>query len=142
MKIVLLGHGHCATGFLSSLKMIAGEQEHIEAIDFSDSMTPQELDEKLELAIKNEDEVFILCDLLGGTPFKLAVAYALRSSTQKIEVVSGMNLSMLLEVSLGANALSSDTVAKVVSSAKNGIVTSTDLFESSDETEQANGEGI
>ena len=37
MKVILLGHGHCASGYLSSLEMIAGKQEHVEAIDFSDA---------------------------------------------------------------------------------------------------------
>lgn len=142
MKVVLLGHGHCASGYLSSLEMIAGKQQHVEAIDFSESMSPQELEEKLETAIKEEEEVLILCDLLGGTPFKLAAARSLQKGGQKIEVIAGFNLSMLLEVALGVTTLSDATLEQIVSSAKRGIVTSKGLFELSDEVEKDVGEGI
>ncbi|CQR24012.1 PTS system sugar-specific transporter subunit EII [Streptococcus varani] len=141
MKVILLGHGHCASGYLSSLEMIAGKQEHVEAIDFSDSMTSQELEEKLEVSLVNEDEVLILCDLLGGTPFKLAAARALRSETQTIEAISGLNLSMLLEVALGVTSLGDDAVEKVIFSAKSGIMSAKDLFKPSAEAEE-DGEGI
>ncbi|MGZ7142705.1 PTS sugar transporter subunit IIA, partial [Streptococcus pyogenes] len=77
---------------------------------------------KLEVSLVNEDEVLILCDLLGGTPFKLAAARALRSETQTIEAISGLNLSMLLEVTLGVTSLGDDAVEKVIFSAKSGIM--------------------
>lgn len=142
MKVVLLGHGHCATGYLSSLEMIVGKQEHVEAIDFLDSMTPQALEEKLEVAIQCEKEVLVLCDLLGGTPFKTAAAYALRSKDQRIEVVSGMNLAMVLEVALGVDNLSDESIARVIASAKSGIITSKELFELSDNEAKDDGDGI
>ena len=34
MKIIVIGHGNFATGIHSSLKLIAGEQEKVDAIDF------------------------------------------------------------------------------------------------------------
>lgn len=95
----------------------------------------------MEVSLVNEDEVLILCDLLGGTPFKLAAARALRSETQTIEAISGLNLSMLLEVALGVTSLGDDAVEKVIFSAKSGIMSAKDLFKPSAEAEE-DGEGI
>lgn len=72
MKIVLVGHGHFATGIYSSLQLIAGNQENVEAIDFVEGMPADELKQKILLAISNEEEVLILSDLLGGSPFKVS----------------------------------------------------------------------
>lgn len=60
MKIVLVGHGHFATGIYSSLQLIAGNQENVEAIDFVEGMSADELKQKILLAISNEEEVLIL----------------------------------------------------------------------------------
>lgn len=57
MKIVLVGHGHFATGIYSSLQLIAGNQENVEAIDFVEGMPADELKQKILLAISNEEEV-------------------------------------------------------------------------------------
>lgn len=142
MKIILLGHGHCASGYLSALELIAGSQESVEAIDFTASMTSTELEERLEAAVQDEKEIIVLCDLLGGTPFKIASARALRSNSQQIEVLSGLNLSMLLEVVLGDSALTDDRIEKVMTSAKNGIISAKALFSQPEETEIESEEGI
>ena len=71
MKIVLVGHGHFATGIYSSLQLIAGNQENVEAIDFVEGMSADELKQKILLAISNEEEVLILSDLLDRKSTRL-----------------------------------------------------------------------
>lgn len=137
MKVILLGHGHCASGYLSSLELIAGPQENVEAVDFTASMTNHELEEKLEKAIQDETDILILCDLLGGTPFKIAATRAMQDGKQKIEVISGLNLSMILETVLGGLELTDERIEKVMTSAKNGIVRAKELF---CQTEEIGGE--
>jgi len=51
MKIVLVGHGHFATGIYSSLQLIAGNQENVEAIDFVEGMSADELKQKINAYI-------------------------------------------------------------------------------------------
>lgn len=100
MKIVLVGHGHFATGIYSSLQLIAGNQENVEAIDFVEGMSADELKQKILLAISNEEEVLILSDLLGGSPFKVSStimgenpAKNGRKSSQNNECSLGFELS-------------------------------------------------
>ena len=49
MKIIVIGHGNFATGIHSSLKLIAGEQEKVDAIDFVEGMSANELKEIIRL---------------------------------------------------------------------------------------------
>lgn len=93
MKIVLVGHGHFATGIYSSLQLIAGNQENVEAIDFVEGMSADELKQKILLAISNEEEVLILSDLLGGSPFKVSSTHNGRKSSQNNECSLGFELS-------------------------------------------------
>ena len=128
MKIVLVGHGHFATGIYSSLQLIAGNQENVEAIDFVEGMSADELKQKILLAISNEEEVLILSDLLGGSPFKV-------SST--MNVLSGLNLAMLMEAVFARMAHSFDEVVnKSVVAAQGGVVNGKELFSTDAEEEE------
>ncbi|MFX3860103.1 hypothetical protein ACJBTQ_10370 [Streptococcus suis] len=44
-----------------------------------------------------EREVFILTDLLGGTPFKVSVELSTEQKEQNVVVLSGLNIAMILE---------------------------------------------
>ena len=94
MKIIVIGHGNFATGIHSSLKLIAGEQEKVDAIDFVEGMSANELKEKILAAITSDEEVLVLCDLLGGTPFKVASTIMGNRPDLKMNVLSGLNLAM------------------------------------------------
>lgn len=90
MKIVLVGHGHFATGIYSSLQLIAGNQENVEAIDFVEGMSVDELKQKILLAISTEEEVLILSDLLGGSPFKVSSTIMGENPAKTMNVLSGL----------------------------------------------------
>jgi len=92
MKIVLVGHGHFATGIYSSLQLIAGDQENVEAIDFVEGMSADELKQKILLAISNEEKVLILSDLLGGTPFKVSSTIMVENLRFELGHVNGSSL--------------------------------------------------
>lgn len=36
MEIIIMGHGHFASGLYSTLELIGGEQEHVAWIDFTE----------------------------------------------------------------------------------------------------------
>lgn len=100
--IIVSGHGNFVSGLLSTLKLIAGEQENVVGIDFIDGQGSDELKNNIKEAINNfEDEVFILTDLAGGSPFTNSVLLKQELTDKNIEVISGTNIPMLLEVVLG-----------------------------------------
>jgi PTS system N-acetylgalactosamine-specific IIA component len=100
--ILVTGHGKFASGLLSSLKLIAGEQENIIGIDFLEEHGTEMLLGNLKDAIESlGDKVLVLADLAGGSPYMNAVIIKLEMKNKEVEVISGANLPMLLEIALG-----------------------------------------
>ncbi len=103
--IIITGHGKFASGLKSSLNLIVGENDFINAIDFTEEKSPESLKEEIKSLIKEANKVYIFTDLVGGTPFK--VSSELTLEYQNIEVFCGTNLPMLIEsammVSLGCD---------------------------------------
>lgn len=94
--VILTGHGQIASGIYSSVKMIAGEFENIRICEFKEGENYEKLDEKLEKAyedLKAYDNIVVLADIGGGTPFNRAVLSL--SKYDKIGFVSGVNFEML-----------------------------------------------
>ncbi|MDT8718069.1 PTS mannose transporter subunit IIAB [Clostridium sp. 19966] len=97
--IILASHGEFAKGILQSGAMIFGEQENVKAVTLMPSEGPDDLKAKMKDAIAsldNQDEVLILVDLWGGTPFNQANGL-FEEHKDKWAIVAGMNLPMLIE---------------------------------------------
>ncbi|HEM6071629.1 PTS sugar transporter subunit IIA [Streptococcus suis] len=143
IKVIVVAHGQFASGILTSLKLIAGEVENIEAIDFSEGMSAQELKARIKSAILGEREVLILTDLLGGTPFKVSVELAAEQKEQNVVVLSGLNLAMILEANF--SRLTDDLeqlVGKLITTSKDGIVDSVSLLAEDNYGEELFEDGI
>jgi len=96
--IIVVAHGEISNGLIETSKMIVGRAENITSVDLVEGEGPESLREKLQKAIESLDSgegVMILLDLYGGTPSNVS---ALLARELNIEVVSGVNLPMLLEV--------------------------------------------
>ncbi|HEM2771178.1 TPA: PTS N-acetylgalactosamine transporter subunit IIA [Streptococcus suis] len=143
IKVIVVAHGQFASGILTSLKLIAGEVENIEAIDFSEGMSAQELKARIKAAILGEREVLILTDLLGGTPFKVSVELATEQKEQNVVVLSGLNLAMILEANF--SRLTDDLeqlVGKMITTSKDGIIDSVSLLAEDNHDEELFEDGI
>lgn len=100
MKLFLISHGKFCEGLLDSYQMIAGESQDIFTLsltdagiqDFSDGLTGM-------LAKREKEDVLILTDIKGGTPYNEAYKQYLLDQ-EHIGVVAGMNLPMVIEVGL------------------------------------------
>lgn len=130
IQLVVVAHGKFASGILTSLELIAGQVEKIEAVDFIEGMSAQEVKERIKSVISSEEEVLILTDLLGGTPFKVSVELAAENPDKTIAVISGLNLAMLLDASFSRLTDEFEPlVSKLVNVAKEGVVDSISLLE-------------
>ncbi|MCC8126058.1 MAG: PTS sugar transporter subunit IIA [Clostridiales bacterium] len=97
--LLVTGHGHFATGLASTLKLIAGTMEHIVYVDFEEDHSTEILTKNLNHGLDELGScsgVLILADLAGGSPFKTAVECKYARPEQKIEVLAGTNLPMLI----------------------------------------------
>ena len=109
--LVLFSHDKLSEAFLEALRMITGPQEQVAAVDVKADMSPEDIEQALQGALKSVDSgdgVVIITDLFGGSPANFALA---KMSAGKVEVVSGLNLAMVLKmVDLRARDLSDPAV--------------------------------
>lgn len=120
--IVLISHGEMANGMLNSAGMFFGETElqQVATVSLHPADSPEDFDVKLTEAIAGVDTgdgVVILCDLLGGTPCNRA-AY---KASEKVQVITGMNLSMFMEL-LGSRSFMDPDADTLVQTAQDGIM--------------------
>lgn len=96
--IIVTGHGHFATGMTSAAELIAGPQDNFAAVDFTSLAGTDRLEQDLAAAfdkLAGCDGVLVLCDLVGGSPFKTAATLGFPRGN--VRVVAGLNLGMLVE---------------------------------------------
>lgn len=124
MKIVLTTHGKFASGILDSYKMIFGSSENILTVELTEEGIGnyrKELRKILDEVI-NKHDILILSDLKGGTPHNESYQYFLEN-IDNVSLVSGLNLSMLIEV--GATSLITSSLNELtmtaLKSGKDGI---------------------
>jgi len=98
LGIIVATHGEMSRGLIETSRLIVGRAEKIAAVELLEGEGPESLRDKLKKAVESLDSgegVMVLLDLYGGTPSNVS---ALLARELKIEVVSGVNLPMLLEI--------------------------------------------
>jgi len=96
--VVLVTHGNLAREFLAAIEHIMGEQPRFKAISVAPTDDMESKKKDITNAVKNVDDkqgVLIATDMFGGTPANLAISMMKKG---KVEVVSGVNLPMLIKL--------------------------------------------
>lgn len=95
--IIAISHGSYAEALINSVEMIYGKQEKIRTICLERDKSIESLKEKIDRTIKelNVEEILIIVDLLGGTPYNAACLFMDR---ENVNVITGMNMPMILEI--------------------------------------------
>ena len=101
--LLVTGHAQFATGIGSGLNLITGIAEHICLVDYGEEKNADELyvciNEALD-KLKDCDGVLALTDLAGGLPFRTVAKCKAERLEQKIEILAGANLPMLIEAGM------------------------------------------
>ena len=137
--IIITGHNHFASGILSSLTMIAGTKDNVYAVDFLSDDNDLSLEGKFNKIIdENKDsEILFVCDLMGGTPFK--VTSKLAFTNDSYEVVTGINLGGLIDTSMKLDKMS---IGELKTSCKDASIKSVIPLEKVITKEESSSEGI
>ena len=97
--VVIVTHCRLADEFVQAVRMIAGECEHVRAVGLDpDTTSPEDMRARIEAALRAAEDgsgVLVLVDMFGGTPSNLALAFL---EEERVEVVTGVNLPMLVKV--------------------------------------------
>lgn len=104
LGVVVVTHGQLATELVNSAEMIVGDLPHFAAVSIGWHDDVDRAREDIGLAIARVqaiagggDEatgVLVLTDMFGGTPANLAVTFV----TPQVEVITGVNLPMLIKL--------------------------------------------
>jgi PTS system mannose-specific IIA component len=108
---VIVTHGQLATELLAAAEMIIGTIAHIAAISIGWHDDVDVARDEIEEAIKRVSEgggVLILTDMFGGTPTNIASMFFVEG---EVEVVTGVNLPMVIKLASQTEAESLATVA-------------------------------
>ena len=122
--ILLVSHGGLAEGMRESLELFSGKLEQLAVLSLSAGQDISEFNEQLVQKIASVDSgdgVVVFCDLAVGTPANV-VARLLTDPKYKgkLQIVTGMNLPMVLEYSqLRAETIDFNDMIKV---GKDGII--------------------
>lgn len=114
--IVVTGHGGFAAGMFANVKMLAGDDAELKAVDFADGMDIEAFEKQLAEAIDSYAQcqsVLVLADIAGGSPFNRAAGLSM--TRPNVRVLSGLNSSMLMDLCmrniLGEDCLDVDALA-------------------------------
>lgn len=107
--ILLISHGTFCEHLMKSAAMIAGEVDKTQAIPLQAGESPDLYGERIKKAVEELDEgdgVLVLVDMLGGTPYNQIGSL---SRDLNVQIVTGMNLTMLMYLTLEKNETSTLT---------------------------------
>jgi PTS system mannose-specific IIA component len=122
--IVLVSHGRLADALLSTAQMIVGEVQGVETIALQPGMGTEDVLAALHRVVAETETrigILALLDLFGGSP---ATACArVMAVDERVEVITGANLPMLLEVLLNKDSLDVKELARLArKKGKEGII--------------------
>ncbi len=142
--IVLATHGDFATGIHMSGSMLFGDQPNVAAVTLQPSDGPDALRARIEEAIasfEDQDQVLILVDLWGGTPFNQS-NNLIAGHEDSWAIVAGLNLPMLIDAYASRMTMESahEIAVQIVGSAREGVrVYPTELEPKEEAPAQAEG---
>lgn len=118
IALIVSTHGKFSDELVKSAEMIFGSQKNVGVVTFKPGEGTDNLVEKYNNLINEldcTDGVLFMVDLFGGSPFNAASMLALKNSN--MEIISGVNLPMLLEVFCSRDFLSLSELVEIAQNA-------------------------
>ena len=97
--VIVITHGNLGSELIKATELIKGDLKGALAISVDAAKGVENLKKEITTAIKKVDSgngVLILTDLFGGTPSNISLSFL---KEHKVEVVTGVNLPMMLKIS-------------------------------------------
>jgi PTS system mannose-specific IIA component len=96
---LIITHGNLGRELIKATELIKGPLTGVLTIAVDETKGVEELKKEIQTAIKKLDKgsgVLILTDLFGGTPSNISLSFLKES---RVEVVTGVNLPMMMKLS-------------------------------------------
>lgn len=116
-KVLVASHGHLASGIRSSIEILTGMADMVEAVDcyVDDSDFTPRIQAFID-SVGPEDEAIIFTDIYGGSVFQKVVL--MEPEKRGVVHVTGMNLGLVIEALLGAEPVTADSIKQSVELAR------------------------
>ena len=116
VTIIVAAHGESAPALLKTAGMILGNFENVHPVTFLPGQGPEDLVEEYTRIVEasKAEETLLLVDLFGGSPYNAGAQFA--ATREGVDVVSGVNVPMLIEV-ISAAGRKSATLKSLVAKA-------------------------
>lgn len=119
---VIVSHGQVANELLAAAETIVGEMDHIAAISIGWHDDVESAKDEIQRAIERVSQgagVLIMTDMFGGTPTNIAAMFM---KENEVEIITGVNLPMVIKLAAYRKEAALDEVAKdVEAQGKNSI---------------------
>ena len=127
--ILVVSHGRLADALISLVQSLVGNLEKIREVSIWSKDREEEVKGLIRKKIAEVDDgdgVVILTDILGGTPTNISLSFL---KNEKVEVVTGVNVPMLVTLSSYRTGRSLREIGKMVKkSGRRSIILAKEVF--------------
>lgn len=127
---VIVSHGQVANELLAAAETVVGNLSHIAAVSIGWHDDVEAAKAEIERAIKQVSQgngVLVMTDMFGGTPTNISAMFL---KEKEVEIVTGVNLPMVIKLATHNKETTLDEMAKAVEEqGKNSIYRTGALLE-------------
>jgi PTS system mannose-specific IIA component len=112
--VVVVTHGQLATELVNAAEMIVGDLPQFTAVSIGWHDDVNNAREEIAQAIervRGDEGVLVLTDMFGGTPSNIGMTFL---ETDRVEVITGVNLPMLIKLAGARQSSGLLSVAKAM----------------------------
>jgi PTS system mannose-specific IIA component len=112
--VVIVAHHRLGDEFLKALRLIIPDAPEFHAVAIVPGQSVEEMKEAIGDALEAADAgqgVLVLTDMFGGTPSNISLTFL---DDRRVEVVTGLNLPMLIKLATMAEAKPLEELAAFV----------------------------
>lgn len=130
--IVVVTHGKLADELISVVKFVVSGNPNvkIEGLCLDQGMEFETFTQNIKKAIKKVDEgdgILLVTDMFGGTPSNISLTFL---EDKRVEVISGVNLPMLLKLATLSSSVTLDEAVKIAEAAgRDNIIVASKLLD-------------
>ena len=115
--LVVATHGNLGGELLVSAQMILGPVRNAKAVSINQDSSMEDIRDAIAVAVSevgaDDKGVIIVTDMFGGTPANVSMTFL---EPQAVEVLTGVNLPMLLKFFNSQESLGLDELAGIIKS--------------------------
>ena len=124
MKVLLISHGGMAEGMKETVQMVFGWLPDLEAMGLKEGEGIEHFEGRLSNFLDSigDEHLIVLTDIKGGSPYSTCANLLMEKKMfDRSQLISGMNLPLLLGVSISQKEPTQEEWKKIIHDSKESI---------------------